>query len=63
MGTNGKNANTSRETSFYVNIDGKSVPLTNDQRKAWNKRATAARKYAQRFGTCGQPDYRKCCGD
>lgn len=63
MGTNGKNANTSRETSFYVNIDGKSVPLTNDQRKAWNKMATAARKYAQRFGTCGQPDYRKCCGD
>ena len=63
MGTNGKKANVSKETSFYVTIGGKAVALTDEQRKAWNKMANDARRYARDFGACGQPDYRKCCGD
>ncbi len=63
MGANGKNANVSKETSFYVTIDGKVVTLTDEQRKAWNKMVNDARRYARDFGACGQPDYRKCFGD
>ena len=63
MGTNGTNANESKKNSFYVTIDGKAVALTDEQRKAWNKMANDARRYARDFGACGQPDYRKCCGD
>lgn len=63
MGANGKNANESRENRYYVTIDGKAVPLTDDQRKGWNEMINATRRYARRFGACGQPDYRKCCGD
>lgn len=63
MGANGKNAYVSKETSFYVTIDGKAVALTDEQRKAWNKMTNDARRYARDFGACGQPDYRKCCGD
>lgn len=63
MGANGKNANESKDTSFYVTVGGKAVALTEDQRKAWNKMINDTRRYARSFGTCGQPDYRKCCGD
>ena len=63
MGTNGTNANESKKNSFYVTIDGKAVALTDEQRNAWNKMANDARRYARDFGACGQPDYRKCCGD
>lgn len=63
MGTYGKKANTSKETSFYVTVDGKAVPLTEDQRKGWNEMINTTRRYARNFSACGQADYRKCCGD
>ena len=63
MGKCGSNATEAKEPSNYITIDGKTVPVTDEQKKAWYEMANAARKYARRFGTCGQPDFRKCCGD
>ncbi len=47
----------------YAIIDGKKVPLTLEQQKAWYEMVNKARRYARNYGTCGQPDFRKCCGD
>ncbi len=47
----------------YAMIDGKKVPLTQEQQKAWYEMVNKTRRYARNYRTCGQPDFRKCCGD
>ena len=49
--------------SVYAVVDGRKIPLTPAQRCAWNEMINRNRRYARNFGTCGQPDYRKCLGD
>ena len=63
MGTYGKKASAPKETSFYVTVNGETVALTNEQKKAWYEMRNKTRRYARDFGTCGQPDFTKCCGD
>ena len=52
-----------KNPSHYAIIDGKKVPLTPEQRKAWNEMINKTRRYARNYGACGQPDFRKCRGD
>lgn len=63
MNTNHDHATNNQNPEYYVLIDGQKVPLTPEQRKAWLTMINDVRRQARKAGTCGQPDFRKCCGD
>ena len=47
----------------YVLINGTRIPLTREQLQAWRDMINRNRRYARRFGLCGQPEYQRCRGD
>lgn len=47
----------------YVKVDNQQVFLTGPQQKAYDQMINSVRYRARREGRCGQPDYRRCCGD
>ena len=54
---------TEQDPGYYVCINGEKVPVTYAQRKGWYEMVNNTRRYARTFKTCGQADFRKCCGD
>ena len=63
MSTTHEHGNPEQNPSRYAIVDGKKIPLSPEQQKAWYEMVNKARRYARDFGTCGQPDFRKCYGD
>ena len=63
MSTNHDNVNPEQNQARYAIIDGKKISLSTEQQKAWYDMVNKVRRYARNFGTCAQPDFRKCYGD
>ena len=63
MAVKREHVKTEETLNCYAVVDGKRIPLTPEQRRAWNEMVNRNRRYARNFGTCGQADYRRCCGD
>ena len=55
--------NDERTPACYAVVDGRKIPLTREQQKAWFEMINRNRYYARNFGLCAQPDYRRCGGD
>ena len=53
----------SGEKKITIRINGIKIEITEEIKRSWYKMINDTRHEAQRNGTCGQADYRRCSGD